>query len=540
MKYEILNKKIKNFKVENQSVLKKDIISFYWSKKNPIVLSSILDHFVEKNQTIFDPFLGSAPILFSIDASKTDYKFVGSEINEMPLSFIDFNIKNFSKGELQNIKKDFISFYRDFKKFYEYYSPIYDEKIQLKKLIFDCVKDNEINIKEFHLENGIKSFLLKRNNQKKFSKNNKIYFENLNYCKNKIKNIDLKLIHNSRIAVKKNMKLSTIVNPINVFVLFEFSKKFKNNRIMMTILASILHLCRLTDTKSQSQFPYWVPKKNIVERNILNLIHKKIDELIKNKDKNNLSLIKTKNFSELSKAGKNIYILNKPIQKITNKDIPDQSIDILITDPPYYDQVAYSEYLKVWEYFCNFKTNFKDEIVVSNRLVNKKNLKDYLDSLTDAFTLINKKLKSNALAIVFFKDSKPINIHYFLCIMKNAGFNFIRSLHVGKSKYTYKQNTTPHTTVTGDCLFFFSKNDYNKKKIDINLLDKKIKVDKKEIKKEVKNFVQNYLELNKKPSLGELYDNGLIKVLFEKNLLYKINNSKIIVEVLKEEFPIFR
>jgi len=37
-----------------------------------------------------------------------------------------------------------------------------------------------------------------------------------------------------------------------------------------------------------------------------------------------------------------------------------------------------------------------------------------------------------------------------------------------------------------------------------------------------------------------LYDNGLIKVLFEKNLLYKINNSKIIVEILKEEFPIFR
>ena len=540
MKYAILNKKIKNFKIDNQSILKKDIVSFYWSKKNPIVLSSILDHFVETNQTIFDPFLGSAPILFSIDASKTDYKFVGSEINEMPLSFIDFNIKNFSKGELQNIKKDFMSFYKDFKKFYEYYSPIYDEKIQLKKIIFDCVKDNEINIKEFHLENGIKSFLLKRNNQKKFSKNNKIYFENLNYCKNKIKNIDLKLIHNSRIAVKKNMKLSTIFNPINFFVLSEFNKKFKNNRILMTILASILHLCRLTDTKSQSQFPYWVPKKNIVERNILNLIHKKIDELIKNKDKNNLSLIKTKNFSELSKAGKNIYILNKPIQKITNKDIPDQSIDILITDPPYYDQVAYSEYLKVWEYFCNFKTNFKDEIVVSNRLVNKKNLKDYLDSLTDAFTLINKKLKSNALAIVFFKDSKPINIHYFLCIMKNAGFNFIRSLHVGKSKYTYKQNTTPDTTVTGDCLFFFSKNDNNKKKIDINLLDKKIKVDKKEITKEVKNFVQNYLELNKKPSLGELYDNGLIKALFEKNLLYKINNSKIIVEVLKEEFPIFR
>ena len=66
MKYAILNKKIKNFKIENQSVLKKDIISFYWSKKNPIVISSILDHFVEKNQTIFDPFLGSAQFYLAL------------------------------------------------------------------------------------------------------------------------------------------------------------------------------------------------------------------------------------------------------------------------------------------------------------------------------------------------------------------------------------------------------------------------------------------------------------------------------------------
>ena len=538
MKDIILNKKIENFKLNINNNLKKDIISFYWSKKNPAVISNILNQFVEKNEIILDPFLGSAPILFSIDAHNTDLKFVGSEINEMPLSFVDFNTKNFSDNELQNIKKEFNNFFKKYKKFYEYHSPIYNEKICLKKIIFDCSDDKKINIKEFQLENASKSFSLKKNNPTKFLKNTKIYFKNFNYCKNKIKNIDLKLIHNSRIAVKKDMKLSIIFNPINFFILSEFSKKFEGNKVMMTILASILHLCRLTDLKSQSQFPYWVPKKNIVERNVLILINKKIEELIKKKI--NLNLNKIKNFKELCKKGKNILILNKPIQKITNNDIPNESVDILITDPPYYDQVAYSEYLKIWEYFCKFKTNFKDEIVVSNRMVDKKNLKEYLNHLTDAFTLINKKLKPNAIAIVFFKDSKPVNIHYFLCVMKNSGFNFVRCLHVGKSKFTYKQNTTPETTVTGDCLFFFKKDYQNKDKIDLNFLDKKYKIDKKEIKKEVKNFVQKYLEINTKPSLGELYDNGLIKVLFEKDLLYKINNSKIIVEILKEEFPNFR
>ena len=56
MKYAILNKKIKNFKIDNQSILKKTLYLFIGQKKS-IVLSSILDHFVEPNQTIFDPFL---------------------------------------------------------------------------------------------------------------------------------------------------------------------------------------------------------------------------------------------------------------------------------------------------------------------------------------------------------------------------------------------------------------------------------------------------------------------------------------------------
>ena len=62
MKDIILNKKIENFKLNINNNLKKDIISFYWSKKNPAVISNILNQFVEKNEIILDPFLGSAPI----------------------------------------------------------------------------------------------------------------------------------------------------------------------------------------------------------------------------------------------------------------------------------------------------------------------------------------------------------------------------------------------------------------------------------------------------------------------------------------------
>ena len=206
---------------------------------------------------------------------------------------------------------------------------------------------------------------------------------------------------------------------------------------MLTVLSSVLHLCRLTDLKSQSQFPYWVPKKDVVERNILLLIMKKINEIVKGKKSNTLNLTLVDTFNELQSQNKAVLIINKPSQLITTEDMPNNSVDYVITDPPYFDQVAYSEYLKIWEYICHLKSNLNDEIIFSNRKVAPSNEQQYLDNLTKCFSVVEKKLKEEGIAIIFFKDSKPKNIHLFLKAMENSGLAFIRALHVGNKKYTY-------------------------------------------------------------------------------------------------------
>ena len=539
MNINLLNKKIEDFSADKNKISKKDLISFYWSKKDPNVQLNIINHFINENDIIFDPFLGSGSILFSLDACKKNIKFIGNEINEMPLAFINFNLKNLTSSELIDMRKRFNLFYQEFKKFYEYQNIFFNEKIQLSKLIFNYKNNKEIEIESFYLNNGVKSFVIKSKKNKIFKQNQKIYLDRFYNCQNKIKKRDIILLKNSRIAIKDNMKLSSIFNPINFFVLLEFSKKFKNDINMITILSSVLHLCRLTDIKSQSQFPYWVPNKKVIERNILSLIFKKIEEVITYKNQNTLNLKLKKNFKFLDNKGKNILLFNKPIQKITEKNIPNNCVDIVITDPPYFDQVPYSEYLKIWEFFCNFRSNIEDEIIYSNREYKRKKLNDYLNDLKNAFILINKKLKMNGYALVFFKDSKPKNIHFFLNIMKISGFKYLRSLHINKKKYTYKQNTTPLTTVSGDCLFFFKKVGISNGKLNLKLTNNK-ENSLDTIKKETKKFVKSYIKKNNTPSLGELYDNGLIKILFEKNLLYQIKNSKLIVDILKEEFDFLR
>jgi 16S rRNA G966 N2-methylase RsmD len=530
-----LNIKIEKLISANNRVSKKDPITFYWTRKDPNLLLNILDNFSKDGDVVYDPFLGSAPILYSIDASEKNISFVGSEINEMPISFIKFNLNDFDEVVISNLQKKYFYFYEKYIHLFQYKSPLYDEDITLSKLIFDK-KDNGVVVKEFIFANNEK-LKVDKSDQTNLNLLQNIYIERHKKLSELIKGDDVDLITNSRIAIKDGMKLSHLFNPINFYVLKEFSKEFQNDHLMLNILSSILHLCRLTDLKSQSQFPYWVPNKDIVERNVLLVIQKKITEIIKYKNQNSLKLKLVNNFKDLKKNVKGVLIINKASQLITNDEIPNKSIDLVITDPPYFDQVAYSEYLKIWEHICHLQANLKDEIVLSNRKVNPSSEKNYLDNLTKCFTVVENKLKDEGIVIIFFKDSKPNNIHLFLKSMEDSGFSFLRSVHIGNKKFTYKQNTTQDTTVSGECLFFFTKSKNMIKKLftDDTLTKSQINL---KIESVVISFAQKYLEKNGKGSLGELYDNGLLFALYENDLLRKIANAKIVVEILNSKFKL--
>ena len=269
-----------------------------------------------------------------------------------------------------------------------------------------------------------------------------------------------------------------------------------------------------------------------MERNILILILKKIKSLIKNHQISDKKISKKKNFISLKNSSEKSYMLiNKPIQNI-NLEIPDNSVDLIFTDPPYYDQVAYSEYLAIWEFFLSYKKNNQFELIQTNR---KKGVKDkgaYLINLKKCFKIIVKKMKNDSQAIIYFKDSKLKNVNDFLNVLSSCGLDFIKQEHIVKKKYTYKQNTTKETTVTGDSLFYFKKVNRTKK-----LINKKYDIQK--IENIIFQFTKKYLQKNKRANIAQILDNGLIKELFingylgtlkDSNMIYKILNKKYLID----------
>lgn len=428
-------------------------IQFYWSRKDDEEIHYLIEHYVTPKSLIWDPFMGSGTTFFSIN--NYPCKFVGTEINEMPYESTIFNLNKATRADIDNAKSLLSQITKKYAGFYSYAlnkSTVLLEKVVFEDSNFDHVKEIKVSS-----ENG-KAILIKGLNipldlADQIKERYRKYSEVIN-------TIDIpNLEENSRIAIKGNMRISDIFSPINFFILYNTKEDFVNNYILRNLLSSILHILRLTDLKSQSQFPYWIPKTNLVDRNIFIQLNKQFamyEQYQKELSSKKLSM----DFKNLDKS--DAYLINMPIQKVTDM-IPDKSIDFVITDPPYYDQIAYSEYLKIWEYFLNYKSDLDDEIVVSNNKLHDKTKENYLKSMKESFEIISKKLKDDGKIFMYFKDSNIEKMEKIKEIINNVGMCYTETIHLPGKIYTYKQNTTQKTSITGNNILSFSKMTEGKK-----------------------------------------------------------------------------
>ena len=93
------------------------------------------------------------------------------------------------------------------------------------------------------------------------------------------------LIANSKLAVYDNQPISQIFTKRNFAVLDEIVGIIDElegyNEVFKYILMSVLHLCKITDKHSNSQWPLWIPKTDCVEKNIVDILEKKVKALKK-------------------------------------------------------------------------------------------------------------------------------------------------------------------------------------------------------------------------------------------------------------------
>jgi len=261
---------------------------------------------------------------------------------------------------------------------------------------------------------------------------------------------------------------------------------------------------------------YWIPSQ-FCEVNVIDAFKKSYEAYIKCLNYNfeqNYILKKAKSFNEIL-FKKNFYLFGNSLKDFK---IPENSIDVIITDPPYGSNIQYLELSHFWYPWNNdlydLVPNFSEE-AVANRKKNFEGAKDFYDFEENLFKVFNvcfNALKSKGKMVLTF-NNKDIRAWLALLIsIFRAGFKFQKDNLIfqdGVKNYKQTAHTKAKGSPYGDFIYIFYK-DMNQSCDDYTT------------EEEITNYILNQVE----SSLQELktMSNGKNKIItdFFLNIIPKI------------------
>ncbi|MBR0418119.1 MAG: hypothetical protein IJI66_03015 [Erysipelotrichaceae bacterium] len=183
------------------------------------------------------------------------------------------------------------------------------------------------------------------------------------------------------------------------------------------------------------------------EINIINLLEEKlkaIDSIVGTKD--NKTIVSNQSTTDL-------------------RNIPINSIDYIFTDPPFGDNLNYSELNFLWESWLNIQTNNKQEAVIND--VQGKSLLSYQQLMFECFSQYYRVLKPNRWMTVEFHNSKNSVWNAIQEAIQKSGFVIADVRTLDKQKGTTKQLSNS-LSVQQDLVIsaYKPKNSFKKKMLD--------------------------------------------------------------------------
>ncbi|MGA7194332.1 MAG: DNA methyltransferase [Anaerolineales bacterium] len=213
-----------------------------------------------------------------------------------------------------------------------------------------------------------------------------------------------------------------------------------------------------------SKHAYWVPSQ-FCEVNILDTFVKSEHRIISSLNHNskmNLNVIEVKGHEELTTAG-NLLLWNR---SVVDLELPENSVDAVITDPPYGSNVQYLELSHFWypwnKDLYKVQPDFKAE-AVSNRKKNfdgAKTMRDYENNLHRVFAKAFHVLKPEKHMVLTFNNK---NVSAWLAVLFSifkAGFAFEKDgiyFQDGVENYRQTAHTKYEGSPYGDFIYIFRK-----------------------------------------------------------------------------------
>lgn len=381
----------------------------YWGKKPYNIMADFIKKYTSPNDIVMDPFLGSGVSI--TEAVFNNRKGFGIDINPSAVFITNELIKQI---DINGFIKEYSLIENDLKdKIYSFY--------EVKRNGQNYVGQNYLwengKISEIRYTNG----KIKRHSTNSEQSDYDL-INNFNYTNISQFFPDINLFHNSRINTKSGEKIHELFTPRNLNAIslihsriLQIEDESLRNIFLFCFTGSIGQASKMVfvikrRNKTKDNFKettiakkevgswvigYWKPK-DFFENNAWTTFDTRVKKVLKAKEEQNKiekNYIKADSFKTLQN-GANYFLINKPSQNYL-KEIQDNSIDYILTDPPHGNRIPYLELSMLWNSWLQKEVNYDDEIIVSEAKERKKGIENYNKLLKDVLIECFRVLKPN-------------------------------------------------------------------------------------------------------------------------------------------------
>lgn len=434
----------------------------YWWKKPYFLSNYIILNYTKENDIILDPFCWSGSLI--IDWIFQNRNIIWIDINPVSIYFnkIITNgeyYKNIVKIWKNEIKPKLLELE---KKYYTYDWKIIKSILRKKEWDYICwILFKDWSIIEDISDNNINNFEIKIHSW--FNK---------------------KLVKNSRLSVKENTKVINYFSDLSVTchteilnIIEKYDENIKNF-FKIAFTANLANCSKLLPPiKSRWKFQPWawmtwfyIPSE-FLDNNVYHYYFNRVEKLLKAKlffeEKVNKN-----NFWDIQQVIEWKTKYNFSIGNSMNLKIPNKSIDIIITDPPYEWVVPYLEQSSIWNAFFEDTVDMKNEIIISDAKERWKNKDVFKKELQKAFKEFNRVLKNKSNLIFTYNSIDIENLNTLSSLLEESWFELKNIFNITQKTATPRQ-INRENTVKWDLLIVCEKKEIiNKFIFSENLLAK--------------------------------------------------------------------
>lgn len=449
-------------------------------RKSVDIAAKLIKVLSNSESIVGDPFAGSGS--FALACAKEGVKTICSELDNYTFEAVRVLFQKYDI-KLFNILFDKVR--------QECYNPIMElystecceTKNFIDKLHFDPETDEYYNPTPHRDIKDNKSIILLKScpicgeKRKIFEKIDELKIQQTYLC-NTIRFPSHKLIENSRINItttsgadsynrnftnRAKCALLMIQDNIN-----SLPPSFERD-ILENCLVASLALARISQYGSGTEYLYQVMRIQAQEKNVWMIFEDKCNNFVRFKKEFEYAQV-----DNICDSNSKLQLYIGDYRELFNQSKYAGYFDIIYTDPPYTDQVAYLErsqmfrdWLNTFYYYNNFKLTQKmldNEMVITNApiRINKQGYDQYYSDINQMFIIFNGCLKKDGIVVLTLKlgENKYFKtLAEFINLARKNGFEYALKFGIDKNDPSLRKQAAYKNTISKEIIVFFVKLD---------------------------------------------------------------------------------